>query len=197
MSSNGQCCSIVWLETRRHAVNAHGITDVLKLLAWSVIAGTAVLRMSSNGRCCSIGWPETCCYAVCGHMCLCKLCFTARNAITGTAVLRTSSNGGCCSIVWPEARRYAVYAQGATDDWHKVDEESGTSVAWAGASSTYAVLHQPKVSYCPIVLTITQSVYACLRHWQCHAVFVKTLCGPAFALLPASLQLPPVLYTSD
>ncbi len=63
----------------------------------------------------------------------------------GAAVLRMSSNGRCCSIVWPEARRYAVYAQGGSDDWHKVDEESGTSVAWAGASSTYAVLHQPRV----------------------------------------------------
>ena len=64
----------------------------------------------------------------------------------GAAVLRMSSNGRCCSIVWPEARRYAVYAQGGSDDWHKVDEESGTSVAWAGASSTYAVLHKPRVS---------------------------------------------------
>lgn len=68
----------------------------------------------------------------------------AKLNFSGTAVLRMSSNGRCCSIVWPEARRYAVYAQGTTDDWHKVDEESGTSVAWAGASSTYAVLHQPK-----------------------------------------------------
>ena len=64
----------------------------------------------------------------------------------GAAVLKMSSDGRCCSIVWPGSRRYAVYAQGSSDDWHKVDEESGTSVAWAGASSTYAVLHQPKVT---------------------------------------------------
>ena len=64
----------------------------------------------------------------------------------GAAVLKMSSDGRCCSIVWPASRRYAVYAQGSADDWHKVDEESGTSVAWAGASSTYAVLHQPKVT---------------------------------------------------
>ena len=56
-----------------------------------------------------------------------------------------SSNGRCCSIVWPEARRYAVFAEGGSGEWRKVDEESGSSVAWAGASSTYAVLHQPKV----------------------------------------------------
>lgn len=68
----------------------------------------------------------------------------AKLNFSGLAVLRMSSNGRCCSIVWPEARRYAVYAQGGSDDWHKVDEESGTSVAWAGASSTYAVLHQPR-----------------------------------------------------
>lgn len=63
----------------------------------------------------------------------------------GAAVLRMSSNGRCCSIVWPEGRQYAVYAEGNTGEWRKVDEESGSSVAWAGASSTYAVLHQPKV----------------------------------------------------
>ena len=61
-----------------------------------------------------------------------------------------SSNGRCCSTVWPEVRRYAVYAQGSSDEWRKVDEESGTSVAWAGASSTYAVLHQPKVGCMPL-----------------------------------------------
>ena len=63
----------------------------------------------------------------------------------GAAVLRMSSNGRCCSIVWPEARHYAVFAEGSSGEWRKVDEESGSSVAWAGASSTYAVLHQPKV----------------------------------------------------
>ncbi len=72
----------------------------------------------------------------------------------GAAVLRMNSNGRCCSIVWPEARRYAVYAQGGSDDWHKVDEESGTSVAWAGASSTYAVLHQPRVKTLCLVLLL-------------------------------------------
>ncbi|KAL3133386.1 hypothetical protein ABBQ38_007254 [Trebouxia sp. C0009 RCD-2024] len=65
-------------------------------------------------------------------------------SFSGAAVLRVSANGRCCSIVWPEACRYAVYAQGSSGDWRKVDEESGSSVAWAGASSTYAVLHQPK-----------------------------------------------------
>ena len=71
----------------------------------------------------------------------------------GAAVLRMSSDGRCCSIVWPEARRYAIYAQGSADEWRRVDEESGTSVAWAGASSTYAVLHQPKVlDFCGLVI---------------------------------------------
>ena len=91
--------------------------------------------------------------------------------LTGAAVLRMSSNGRCCSIVWPDSRRYAVYAQGASDDWHKVDEESGTSVAWAGASSTYAVLHQPRVTSLAML-----SLPCCCGHsWPCPTCSVLSL----------------------
>lgn len=55
-----------------------------------------------------------------------------------------SSNGRCCSIVWPEARQYVIFAQGAQDEWRQVDGDSGVAVAWAGGSSTYAVLYQPQ-----------------------------------------------------
>ncbi len=110
----------------------------------------------------------------------------------GAAVLRMSSNGRCCSIVWPEARRYAVYAQGGSDDWHKVDEESGTSVAWAGASSTYAVLHQPKVkTYPPTPSTFALLCLNTALLWVClvclqpkqpehlSSTILCTLCKPA------------------
>lgn len=86
---------------------------------------------------------DTACFTLCASTAISLPRSEHRHA--GAAVLRVSANGRCCSIVWPEACRYAVYAQGSSGDWRKVDEESGSSVAWAGASSTYAVLHQPKV----------------------------------------------------
>ena len=109
---------------------------------------------------------------------------------TGVAVLRMSSNGRCCSIVWPEARRYAVYAQGGSDDWHKVDEESGTSVAWAGASSTYAVLHQPRVKtdkppyFCPFASEdgVAPGLF-CLQPKQPEYLSSTTLCTPCKRIL--------------
>ena len=69
-----------------------------------------------------------------------------------------STNGRCCSIVWPELRQYVIFAQGSSDEWRQIDEDSGVAVAWAGTSSTYAVLHQPQVAF----------LLSCAGQWSNH-----------------------------
>lgn len=63
----------------------------------------------------------------------------------GPARLSISSSGKCCSVVWPESREYAIYAQRSSEAWERVATGSGTAVAWAGTTQTFAVLNIPKV----------------------------------------------------
>ena len=63
----------------------------------------------------------------------------------GPARLSISANGKCCSVVWPESREYAIYAQRSSEAWERVATGSGTAVAWAGTTQTFAVLNIPKV----------------------------------------------------
>ena len=59
-----------------------------------------------------------------------------------------SSDGNFCSVLWPEQNEYAVYATDSpesTASWRELARGSAVSVAWAGNSSTVAVLHVPKV----------------------------------------------------
>lgn len=100
----------------------------------------------------------------------------------GNCVLRMSSNGRCCSIVWPEARQYVIFAQGAQDEWHQIDGDSGVAVAWAGTSSTYAVLYQPQVhslhhiSHCLVNLSTVMGHSAALERPHYNAV-LQTNCN--------------------
>ena len=84
-------------------------------------------------------------------------CISSLSLAAGTCVLRMSSNGRCCSIVWPEIRQYVIFAQGAQDEWRQIDGDSGVAVAWAGGSSTYAVLYQPQVGFLHNCLTVCLS----------------------------------------
>ena len=59
-----------------------------------------------------------------------------------------SPDGNFCSVLWPEQSEYAVYATESaesTASWRELARGSAVSVAWAATSSTFAVLHVPKV----------------------------------------------------
>jgi hypothetical protein len=67
----------------------------------------------------------------------------------GRAEVALSWDGAHCSVVWPEEGEYAVYATeplASKAPWRQLARGSGVAVAWASASSTFAVLHVPKVT---------------------------------------------------
>lgn len=66
----------------------------------------------------------------------------------GRAEVAMSWDGAHCSVVWPGEAEYAVYATeplASKAPWRQIARGSGVSLAWASASSTFAVLHIPKV----------------------------------------------------
>lgn len=67
---------------------------------------------------------------------------------TGKPTLSCSASGRCVAVVWPDAREYVIYIASPTEagEWHPLTEGAGTSVVWAAASSTFAVLYAPQAA---------------------------------------------------